>query len=174
MTFIFNLKIGIKQWSYKHNGETDEANYSWLHPIWPPPKRPGQDSTSCVVTRTSTELIFCMQGVFYVRNYVYKPHRLVCECCQDICTWKSWVMKPTALGMKPSVGVHLRRIKPTEHWWSQLDICDELQSIAFGCLLAYTIWLYINDIIITILPLKYPLLVVLWKAIVLLDDNKKK
>ena len=80
-----------------HSGETDEANCSWLHPVWPPPKRPGRDSTFCVVNRASTELIFCIHRDFDVRNSVYKPCRLVCDCCRDISAWKSRVMKPTVL-----------------------------------------------------------------------------
>ena len=48
------------------------------------------------------------------------------------------------LGMKPIFGAHLRGMKPTEYGWSQLHICDELQSM-FGCLLSYNIRLYIND-----------------------------
>ena len=81
-----------------HSGETDEANYSWLHPVWPPPKRPDQDSTFCVVSSASTELIFCIHRDFDVRNNVCKPRRLVCECCRYISAWKSRVMKPTVLG----------------------------------------------------------------------------
>ena len=41
-----------------HSGETDEANCSWLHPVWPPPTRPDQDNTFFVVSRASTELHF--------------------------------------------------------------------------------------------------------------------
>ena len=95
-------------WTHDHSGETDEANCSWLHPVWPPPKRPDQDSTFCVVSRASTELNFCIQRDFDVRNNVYKPRRLVCECCRDISTWKSRVMKPTVL-QDPG------RMKPTEY-----------------------------------------------------------
>ena len=91
-----------------HSGETDETNCSWLHPVWPPPKRPDQDSTFCVISRTSTELIFCIHRDFDVRNNVYKPRRLVCQCCRDISAWKSRVMKPTVL-RDPG------RMKPTEH-----------------------------------------------------------
>ena len=91
-----------------HSGETDEANCSWLHPVWPPPKRPDRDSTFCVVSRASTDLIFCIHRDFDVRNNVYKPRRLVCECCRDIGTWKSRVMKPTEL-RDPG------RMKPTEY-----------------------------------------------------------
>ena len=120
--------------SCSHSGETDEANCSWLHPVWPPLKRPDQDSTFCVVSRASSELMFCIHRDFDVRNNVCKPRRIVCEYCRDISAWKSQVMKPT-------VGVDLRRMKPTEYGWSQLHICDELQSIAFGCLLSYNIWL---------------------------------
>ena len=81
-----------------HSGETDEANCSWLHPVWPPPKRPDQDNTFCVVSRASTGLIFCIHQDFDVRNNVCKPRRLVCECCRDIGAWKSRVMRPTVLG----------------------------------------------------------------------------
>ena len=80
-----------------HSGETDEANCSWLHPVWPPPKRPDRDSMFFVVSRASTELIFCIHRDFDVRNNVYKPRRLVYECCRDISAWKSRVMKPTLL-----------------------------------------------------------------------------
>ena len=91
-----------------HSGETDEANCSWLHPVWPPPKRPDQDTTFWVVRRASTELNFCIHRDFDVRNNVYKPRRLVCECCRDISAWKSRVLKPTAL-RDPG------RMKPTEY-----------------------------------------------------------
>ena len=84
--------------SQGHSGETDEANCSWLHPVWPPPKRPDQDITFCVVSRASTERIFCIHWDFDVRNNVHKPRRLVCEYCPDISAWKSRVMKPTVLG----------------------------------------------------------------------------
>ena len=83
--------------SGSHSGETDEANCSWLHPVWPPPKRPDQDNTFCVVSRASTELIFCIHRDFDARNNMCKPRRLVCECCRDISAWKSRVMKPTVL-----------------------------------------------------------------------------
>ena len=91
-----------------HSGETDEANCSWLHPVWPPPKRPDQDNTFCTVCRASTELIFCIHLDFDVRNNVWKPRWLVCECCRDISAWKSRVMKPTVL-RDPG------RMKPTEY-----------------------------------------------------------
>ena len=80
-----------------HSGETDEANCSWLHPVWPRPKRPDQDNTFCMVSRASTELIFCIHRDSDVRNNVCKLRRLVCECCRDICAWKSRAMKPTVL-----------------------------------------------------------------------------
>ena len=35
-------------------------------------------------------------------------------------------------------------IKPTGYGWSQLHICDEIQSIAIDYLLACNMWLYIN------------------------------
>ena len=111
-TECFIMRLGWVTWHIYfrnyHSGETDEANCSWLHPVWPPPKRPDQDSTFCVVSRASTELIFCTHRIFYVRNNVYKPRRLVCECCRDISTWKSRVMKPTVL-RDPG------RMKPTEY-----------------------------------------------------------
>ena len=91
-----------------HSGETDEANCSWLHQVWPPPKRPDKDNTFCVVSRASTELIFCIHRDFVVRNNVYKPRRLVCQCSRDISAWKSRVMKPTVL-RDPG------RMKPTEY-----------------------------------------------------------
>ena len=75
--------------------------------IWPPPKGPDQDSAFCVVSRTSTELIFCIHGVFHVRN-VYKQHRLGFECCRDISAWKTRMMKPNVL-RDPG------RMKPTEY-----------------------------------------------------------
>ena len=83
---VFIAKYGVNNETSEtyHSGETDEANCSWLHPVWPPPKRPDQDNTFCVVSRASTELNFCMHGDFDVRNNVCKPHRLVCECCRDI------------------------------------------------------------------------------------------
>ena len=96
--FIFNF----------HSGETDEANCSWLHPVWPPPKRPDQINTFCMVSRASTDLIFCIHRDFDVRNNVCKPRRLVCKCCRDIRAWKSRVMKPSVL-RDPS------RMKPTEY-----------------------------------------------------------
>ena len=91
-----------------HSGETDEANCSWLHPVWPPPKQRDQDSTFCMVSRASTELIFCIHRDFDVRNNVCKPHRLVCEYCQDISAWKLRVMKPTVFR-------DAGRMKPTEY-----------------------------------------------------------
>ena len=90
-----------------HSGETDEANCSWLHPVWPPPKRPDQDSTFCAVNKASTELIFCIHRDFDVRN-VCKPRRLVWEYCRDISAWKLRVMKPTVFR-------DAGRMKPTEY-----------------------------------------------------------
>ena len=105
MELFFNAKFDFKStWnrdsttSHHHSGETDEANCSWLHPIRPPPKRPDQDNTFCVVSIASTEIIFCLHRDFDARNNVYKPRRLVCQCCGDISAWKSRVMKPTGLG----------------------------------------------------------------------------
>ena len=95
LIFVMGIARLVRQY---HSGETDEANCSWLHPVWPPPKRPDQDNTFCVVNRTSTELIFCIHRDFDVRNKVCKPRRLVCQCCRDISAWKSRVMKPTVLG----------------------------------------------------------------------------
>ena len=95
-------------WFHPHSGETDEANCSWLHPVWPPPKRPDQINTFCMVSRASTDLIFCIHRDFDVRNNVCKPRRLVCKCCRDISAWKSRVMKPSLL-RDPS------RMKPTEY-----------------------------------------------------------
>ena len=77
-----------------HSGGTGEANCSWLHPVWPPPKRPDQDSTFCTAF---TELNFCIHQDFEVMNNVCKPRRLVCECWRDMSAWKSRVMKPTVL-----------------------------------------------------------------------------
>ena len=90
--------IARPQWVKLHSGETDEANWSWLHLIWPPPKQPVQDSTVCMVSRTSTKLILCTRKVYDVWNSVFKPHRIVWERCWDISWWKSQVMKPTVLG----------------------------------------------------------------------------
>ena len=104
----FETKCDSSSCRLQHSGETDEANCSWLHPVWPPPKRPDRDSTFCVESRASTELIFCIHRDFDVRNNVYKPRRLVCECCRDISAWKSRVMKPTVL-RNPG------RMKPTEY-----------------------------------------------------------
>ena len=81
-----------------HSGENDDANCSWLHPVWPPPKRPDQDNTFCVVSGASTELIFCIHRDFDLKDNVCKPRRLVSECCRDISAWKSRVMMPTVLG----------------------------------------------------------------------------
>ena len=50
----------LKTNNLSHSGKTDEANCSWLHPVWPPPKRPDHDNTFCVVSRASTELKFSM------------------------------------------------------------------------------------------------------------------
>ena len=83
-TFLPAAEIPIT--CHRHSGETDEANCSWLHPIWPPPKRPNQDNTFYVESRASTELIFWTHRVFDVRNNVCEPRRLVCECCRDIST----------------------------------------------------------------------------------------
>ena len=94
--------------SNNHSGETDEANCSWLHPVWPPPKRPDQDSTFCAVNRASTELIFCIHRDFDVRNNVCKPRWLVWECCRDISAWKLGVMKQTVFR-------DAGRMKPTEY-----------------------------------------------------------
>ena len=91
-----------------HSGETDDANCSWLHPVWPPPKRPDRDSTFCAVSRASTELIFCIHRDFDVRNKACKPRRLVCEYCRDISVWKLGVMKPTLFR-------DAGRMKPTEY-----------------------------------------------------------
>ena len=108
-----------------HSGETDEANCSWLHPVWPPPKRRDQDSTFCMVSRASTELIFCIHRDFDVRNNVCKPYRLVCEYCRDIsacnCGWWSqlyfamrvgWSQLST--GMKP-IDSRTGLMKPTAY-----------------------------------------------------------
>ena len=103
LLLIFSFDFVSELWIYSsytqcHSGETDEANCSWLHPVWPPPKRPDRDSTFCVLSRASTDLIFCIHRDFDVRNNVYKSRRLVCECCRDISAWKSRVMKPTVFG----------------------------------------------------------------------------
>ena len=86
-TFIFGKYVWnlcLHQMFNSHSGETDEANCSWLHPVWPPPKRPDQDNTFCVVSRASTGLIFCIHRDFDIRNNVCKQRRLVCEWCRDI------------------------------------------------------------------------------------------
>ena len=64
--------------------ETDEANFSWLHPIWPPPKRSARDRMICVIIRTSTKLILCIHRVWDVRKNMHKPHWLVWQHYQDI------------------------------------------------------------------------------------------
>ena len=106
----FDMQSSASLLTVSHSGETDEANCSWLHPVWPPPKRPepDQDNTYCTVSRASTELIVCIHRDFDAGNNVCKPRRLVCECCRDISAWKSRVMKPTVL-RDPS------RMKPTEY-----------------------------------------------------------
>ena len=78
-----------------HSGETEEASCSWLHKIWPSPRRPGRASTIYVVSGTSTKLILCIDRVFDVWNKVYKPHRIVWGRCRYINGWKWPVMKPT-------------------------------------------------------------------------------
>ena len=105
---IRNFQINYSIGTYFHSGETDEANCSWLHPVWPPPKRPDQDSTFCAVSRASTELIFCIHRDFDARNNVCKPRRLVCEYCRDISAWKLRVMKPIVFR-------NAGRMKPTEY-----------------------------------------------------------
>ena len=105
----YHHQIGnVIHWPLFHSGETDEANCSWLHPVWPPPKRPDRDSTFCVESRASTALIFCMHRDFDARNNVYKSRRIACECYRDISAWKSRAMKPTVL-RDPG------RMKPTEY-----------------------------------------------------------
>ena len=48
-----------------HSGETDEANCSWLHLVWPPPKRPDHNSTFYAVSGASMKLIFCIVVVVF-------------------------------------------------------------------------------------------------------------
>ena len=47
--FVFNIISNLvdiyRDDNVNHSGETDEANCSWLHPVWPSPKRPDQDNT---------------------------------------------------------------------------------------------------------------------------------
>ena len=159
ITWLEANQIMRSQWMRfnLHSGETDEANCSWLHPVWPPPKRPDQDSTFCVVSRASTDLIFCTHRDFDVRNNVYKPRRLVCGCCRDISVWKSRVMKPTVLGDEANFG---DAFAWDEANWVWMKPTPHLRRVAY----CHTIFGYT---IITILPLKRPPLVVLWKAMVL-------
>ena len=139
-----------------------------FNPVWPPPKRPDQHSTFCVVSRASTELIFCIHRDFDVWNNVCKPCRLVCEGCRDISAWKSRVMKPTLLEdeanfwgafawdegnwvwMKPTP--HFRRASKHSVWL----------FIVIQYLVRYQ-WYDNYDPT----ALKRPPLVVLWKAMVL-------
>ena len=137
---------GLRLQATSHSGETDEANCSWLHPVWPPPKRPDQDSTFCVVSRASTALTFCIHRYYDVRNNVYKPRRLVCQCLRDISAWKSRVMKPTVLGDEANFEGAFAWMKPTEYGWSQLHICDELRSIVFDCLLSLKFAFFISGV----------------------------
>ena len=112
----------VVRYGMAHSGEIDEANCSWLHPVWPPPKQLDQDITFCAVSRASTELIFCIHRDCDVRNNMYKPCRSVCECYGDISAWKSWVMKPTVLGDEANFWGAIAwdeanwvRMKPTPH-----------------------------------------------------------
>ena len=57
---------------------------------------------------------FCIHRDFDVRNNVYKPRRLVCECCRDISAWKSRVMKPTVLGIRVGWSQLSTGMKPTD------------------------------------------------------------
>ena len=68
---------------------------SWLHPIWPPTKRPGRDSTICVVSRTSTKLILCIHRVYNVSNYTDQL-----ESTGEIlaCENHGWWIQPNLLG----------------------------------------------------------------------------
>ena len=154
-------------WVKFHSGETDEANCSWLHPVWPPPKRPDRDNTFCVVSRASTELIFCIHRDFVVRNKCTYRVDWFASAAEILARENHGRWSQLYLGMKPTVGAHLCRMKPTAYGWSQIQIFDELQSVAVGCLLPYNIWLYFNNILIMILPFKHPPLVALWKAMVL-------
>ena len=67
-----------------HSRETDEANCSWLHPVWPPPKRPDQDNTFCVVSMAFTVLIFsCNQAALWMVFSVCLSVRL--SVCPSVC-----------------------------------------------------------------------------------------
>ena len=73
-----------------------------------------------VSSRASTELIVRIRRDFDVRNNVYKPRRLRCECYRDISIWKSRVMKPNVLRvtgrMKPTLEI-LRKTKTNQWAW---------------------------------------------------------
>ena len=126
--------------------------------VWPPPKRPDQDITFCAVSGASTELIFCIHRDFDVRNNMYKPRRSVCECCRDISAWKSQVMKPTVLGDEANFW---GAIAWDEANWVRMKPIPHLRRAS-----EHNVWLYINNMITTILPLDPPL-VVFWEAMVL-------
>ena len=118
---IKNLKLetGDPHGAKICNGETAEENCSWLHPIWPPPKRPDRDTPICVASRTSPKPILCTQRVLHVRNNVCKPHPWVSECCWYISRCKLWVMKPTGLRGWSKLILKL-------DWWRRLLIIPRL------------------------------------------------
>ena len=110
----------------EHNsGETDEANCSWLHPIWPPPRRPDRDSKIYVVNRTFTKLILCINRVFDVRDSVFKPHCIVWERCRDISGWKSRVMRPTVLGGEANCRAAFAEDEANWVWMKPTPHCDD-------------------------------------------------
>ena len=154
---VLSLRLPAMCW-HDHSGETDEANCSWLHPVWPPPKRPDQDSTFCTVSRASTELIFCIHRDFGVRNNVCKPRRLVCENCRDISAWKLWVMKPTVFR-------DAGRMKPTEdrdeaNWlsnWTDDANCWKFRGFS-GCFWDRLCSQWVN------ISYRYQYTLVLWSA----------
>ena len=113
---------------------TDEANCSWFHPIWPPPKRPDRDSKIYVVSRTSTKPILCIHRVFDVRNNVFKTQRIVRESCRDIDGWKLRAMKPTVLGDEANYRAAFAEDEANSSWLHQSHHCE------FSCRWLRTLW----------------------------------
>ena len=117
---------------YHHSGKTDEGNCSWLHPIWPPQKRPDRDGMICMVSRTSTKWFFACT------DNVYKPHLLICDCSRDISGWKLWVMKSTVLGDEANCRT---AFVWDEANWVWMKPTPRQTTI---CVCSYNIWLYTN------------------------------
>ena len=114
-----------------HSGETDEVNCSWLHPIWPPPKRPDQNSTFCVVSREFKEFIFCIRRVCDVRNKVFKPRRLVCQSCRHNSAWKSHVLSQLYFGIRVGWSQLSTGMKPTDSrtWLTKYNFFKKLNNL---------------------------------------------